>query len=72
MKTFVIRGVMITFFAITGLFGTAATVRFDGMEASVQTNSAEARFREDPWCPPYRGEKPGKYPPNDSGADCQW
>lgn len=45
MRTFLIRGAMITFFAVTGLFGSAATVQFDGMSADVQTNSAEARYR---------------------------
>lgn len=42
MRTFLIRGALVTFFAVTGLFGSAATVQFDGMSADVQTNSAEA------------------------------
>lgn len=44
MRTLIVRGTLITFFAITALFGSAATVQFDGMSASVQTNSASARM----------------------------
>lgn len=45
MRTLIVRGALITFFAVTGLFGSAATVEFDGMSASVQTNTAEANGR---------------------------
>lgn len=63
MRTFLIRGAMITFFAVTGLFGSAATVQFDGMSANVQTYSAEARMKADPLCtmkpefPDYDGDR---------------
>lgn len=50
MRTLIVRGAMITFFAITGLFGSAATVQFDGMSANVQTQSAEARVHSKPNC----------------------
>lgn len=40
MRTFLIRGVMITFFAVTGLFGSAATVQLAGVDA----NTASASF----------------------------
>lgn len=55
MRTFLIRGAMITFFAVTGLFGSAATVQFDGMSADVQTYSVEARMKPMPHCAPDAG-----------------
>lgn len=62
MRTFLIRGVMITFFAVTGLFGSAATVQFDGMSAHVQTHSAEARMKQEPPCRSWYGN-PHDSPP---------
>lgn len=50
MRTFLIRGAMIAFFAVTGLFGSVATVQFDGMSADIQTNSVEAAMKRDPGC----------------------
>lgn len=50
MRTFLIRGALITFFAVTGLFGSAATVEFDGFSADIQTNSAEAAMKRNPGC----------------------
>ncbi len=49
MRSFLIRGVLVSFFAITGLFGSALTVAIDSDGFSAQTNSAEARWstRED-------------------------
>lgn len=62
MRTFLIRGAMITFFAVTGLFGSAATVQFDGMNANVQTYSAEARYNAKENCSMVEDERPGESP----------
>lgn len=62
MHTFLVRGAMITCFAIIGLFGSAATVEFDGMSADVQTYSAEARVHAKEPCTMEQDERPGESP----------
>lgn len=67
MRTFLVRGALITFFAVTGLFGSATSVQFDGMSASVQTNNVEARMKAQPPCEDasirfYEGPPHERYP----------
>lgn len=69
MRTFIIRGAMITFFAVTGLFGSAATVQFDGMSANIQTYSAEARYMHGESCQTIQDE-PNDPNPSPTGWKC--
>lgn len=62
MRTFLIRGAMITLFAVTGLFGSAATVQFDGLSADVQTYSVEAKVNRNESCTMTQDERPGQSP----------
>lgn len=66
MRTLRVRGALITFFAVTGVFGSVISVEFDGMQANVQTHSAEARMHTLVCLPdavgktPKAGELPGR------------
>ena len=62
MRTLIVRGALITFFAVTGLFGSAASIQFDGMTATVQTHSAEARVNLKQNCAMVQDERPGESP----------
>lgn len=42
MRILFVRRALVTFFTVTSLFGSAASVQFNGITASIEPNSASA------------------------------
>lgn len=69
MRKFMVRGVMIAFVSAMGFFGSGGQVQFDGLNPSLETETASARMMQDP---SKRCGDPGRLTPCDNNGPDPW